>query len=156
MKPVSKVHIAQRIVTAAALLLVVVWPIPAQNGARDEPTAIEFTVKRGNARTRVKMFVERGVITRVVATNAAGSRTIPLAKAGTKIALACEENKICQTIRLESGQTIKVCICKQDGTALLVPAVQKVREIGSGGSRCTEPNPCCWEDHDLQMSICHP
>ena len=138
------------------LLLTIVFPLHAQTSSRDEPPAIEFTVKRGNAETKVKMFVERGVITKVVATNAAGSRTIPRAKAGPKVALPCsEENKICETIRLESGQTIKVCICKQEGTAMLLPAVQKAREI-AGGSRCTEANPCCWEDHDLQMSICHP
>ena len=128
----------------------------SQTRSTNEPPAIEFTVKKGDAETKVKMFVERGVITRVVATNAAGSRTIPRARAGAKIALPCsDENKICETITLESGKVIKVCICKQDATALLLPAVQKVRDFAGGGA-CTAAHPCCWEDHELQMSICYP
>lgn len=122
-------------------------------------TLVEFSARQGEARTKVAMEVERGKVIKVSATDADGTRNVPRLKPDAKLTLPCAEaEKSCESIRVLNGPTVNVCVCKAQ-TALLLPAVQKVREAaggGGGGGACTASSPCCYEDHKLQMSICYP
>lgn len=126
-----------------------------------QATTVEFVATQGETRTNIKIEVERGQIVKMTATDADGTRNVPRVRAGEKLTMPCAEaDKKCELIKVENGPTLKVCVCKTSQTALLLPAIQKVREAagsgGGGGSSCTVANPCCYEDHKLQMSVCYP
>lgn len=122
-------------------------------------THVEFGARQGEARTKISMDVQSGQVIKLTATDADGTRQVPLLKPDDKLALPCAgTEQTCEVIRVLNGPAVKVCAC-QAQTALLLPAVQKVREAaggGGGGSLCTTEKPCCYEDHKLQMSICYP
>ena len=142
---------------------------------------VEFMVKQGKTETRIKMYFERGIVTKVTATDADGMRNLTKTAtpgireaAITQVAVPCQKkNQSCKTIKLKGGGTVKVCFCNLALRGLLVPAVQMVRETagksgsggggtggggneGGGGTGCTTAHPCCHEDEKLQMSICTP
>ena len=61
----------------------------------------------------------------VTATDSAGTRSF---KRLDKLTIPCkDEQKECKTVETEGGILIGVCYCKNTQTALLLPAVQKVR-----------------------------
>lgn len=135
----------------------------AQRSDPDNKPALEFTVKRGGEETKVSMYYGSGVY-KFTATDTTGTRDVNPLRPGTQLTAACDaKQQICKRVKIEGGGTIKICVCKakEGTTALLLPAVQKVREAaggggGGGGGGCTTEKPCCYEDQKLQMSICYP
>lgn len=128
-----------------------------------QATTVEFVATQGDKRTNIKIEVERGQVVKMTATDADGTRNVPRLRPDARLTLPCAETeKKCEAIKVLNGPTLKVCVCNTSQTALLLPAVQKVREIASGGGgggggiSCTVANPCCWEDQKLQMSVCYP
>ena len=100
-----------------------------------------------------------------------GTRTLKPVKKGVRIAQPCDaEGQTVKSLTLEDGQVVKVGVCKARLQGLLLPAVQKIREAAarsksgsssnkrvSGGARCTEAKPGCFEDEKLGMHVCwHP
>lgn len=164
------------VLTLAAAAALLAAPAPTQwaqeQGVEAEPRQLKLEVRQGKKRTGVKLFVERGALTRVTATDSAGTRDL---KQIDKLAVPCaEEAKECKTVELESGVLVAVCYCKDTQTAILLPAPQKIREAG----RKTQPSPSagphvkvfdgrtldssegagkkspCWADEKLKLSIC--
>ena len=139
---------------------------------RDAEPGYEFTARRGDEETKIRMYFRGGAsggIWKVTATDAAGTRTLKAVKPGGRLAQPCDATqRTCETIRLEGGRSYKVCSCKSEtAVALLLPAVQSIREAAGGGGGgggggdgggplCSAQKPCCYEDEKLQMSICHP
>ncbi len=108
----------------------------------------------------------------MTATDSAGTRGF---KPIDTLAVPCaEEEKECKTVELENGTLVGVCHCKATQTALLLPAVQKVREAAartqsgpSGGPHVKvfsgttgaaaeggAGKPACWADEKLKLGIC--
>lgn len=164
---------AALVVAAAALVASFVsaaqTPQPRNRKARP---GFEFSAKRGDVETKIRMYFERGVLKKITATDAGGTRTLKTVKPGGRLAQPCAAaERTCETFKLEGGGTYKACACKSEELmALLVPAPQWIREAagdiggggggggdgGGGGAFCTPQKPCCYEDEKLQMSICHP
>lgn len=130
---------------------------------------LNYVVKRDDGETKVEVLVERGEVKKVTATDAAGTRTLKSVKPGGRLAQPCDaEEQTHESLTLEDGQVIKVGICKTRLIALLLPAVQKIREAAnrskstksgnynrvSGSASCTEDKPCCFEDEKLGMNVC--
>jgi hypothetical protein len=133
--------------------------------------ALNYVVRRDDGDTKVEVMVERGAVKKVTATDAVGTRTLKPVKPGGRLAEPCDaEGQTIKSLTLEDGQTVKVGLCKARLVALLLPAVQKVREAAarskstssnntriSGGASCTVDKPCCFEDEKLGMNVCwHP
>jgi hypothetical protein len=135
--------------------------------------ALNYIVRRDDGETKVEVQVERGAVKKVTATDAAGTRTLKPVKPGVRLAEPCgAEGQAVRSLTLEDGQVVKIGVCKTRLVALLLPAVQKVREAAarsqsassssgnnriSGGASCTEDKPCCFEDAKLGMHVCwHP
>lgn len=155
---------------AAAAMLAAPAPAPrAQNESVEaKPRQLKLEVRQGKKKTGLKLFVERGELTKITATDSAGTRGL---KQIDKLAVPCaEEGKECKTVELENGTLVAVCYCKDTQTALLLPAVQKVREAAarsSSGPRVkvfdgrtgeaaegAEKKTLCWADEKLRLSIC--
>jgi len=136
----------------------------AQEGGKVARRPFAFSAKRAGKETKLKIHFEGGRIARVTAAEGKETRNFVPVEPGGKLAQPCAaEERKCENVTLEDGRMVRVCTCKTAAVALLLPAVQKVREAaggggggGGGGVECTEAKPCCWEDHKLQMSVCHP
>ncbi len=161
----------------AAALIVTPGPAPrAQTGRAPEakPQEIKLGVKQRDKTSYLQIKLTDVLVSSVKATDSAGTRSL---KRIDKLAIPCpDEQKECKTVELESGVLIGVCYCKDDAqTALLLPAVQKVREaaarIQSGNSstsshvkvfdgasgaeiRSGGSKPACWADEKLKLTIC--
>jgi hypothetical protein len=135
--------------------------------------ALNYIVRREDGETKVEVSFERGALKKVTATDAAGTRTLKAVKAGGRLAEPCgAAGQAVRSLTLEDGQTVKIGVCKTRLVALLLPAVQKIREAAarsqsasggsnnnrvSGGASCTEDKPCCFDDEKLGMHVCwHP
>jgi hypothetical protein len=132
--------------------------------------ALNAIVKRDDGETKVEILVEGGAVKKVTATDAAGTRTLKPVKASARRAQPCDaQGQARESLTLEDGLVIKVDACKSGLVALLVPAVQKIREAAArtksnssnnriaSGASCTEAKPCCFEDEKLGMNVCwHP
>jgi hypothetical protein len=136
--------------------------------------ALNYVVRRDDGETKVEAQVERGALKKVTATDAAGMRTLKSVKPGGRLAEPCgAAGQAVRSLTLEDGQVVKIGVCKRRLVALLLPAVQKVREAAarsqsassttgatnrvSGGASCTAEKPCCFEDEKLGMHVCwHP
>jgi|GEM_PF-7109922 len=147
---------------------------PAQS-VEAKPQQVKLDFKQGNKKTGLKLFVEGGVLTKVTATDSAGTRDM---KRTDKLAVPCPDGeRECKTVELEDGTRADACYCKgSDGVliALLVPAVQRVREAASstqnsasgGGphvkvfdgstvqSQGDDQKMVCWADEKLKLGIC--
>lgn len=135
--------------------------------------ALNYIVRRDDGETKVEARIEGGALKKVTATDAAGTRTLKSVKAGGRLAEPCgTAGQAVRSLTLEEGQTFKIGVCKARLVALLLPAVQKIREAAarsksdsstgaanrvSGGASCTAEKPCCFEDEKLGMHVCwHP
>lgn len=135
--------------------------------------ALNYVVKREDGETKVAVLVERGAVKKVTAADARGTRTLKSVKPGAGRAQPCDAaGQTRESLTLEEGQVIEVDACTSGLVALLVPAVQRIREAGgraksdgggsspariSGGASCTKDKPCCFEDEKLKMRVCwHP
>jgi hypothetical protein len=149
-------------------------PTPIQN-VEAKPQQVKLDFKRGDKKTGLKLFVERGVLTKVTATDSAGTRDM---KRTDKLAVPCPDGeRVCKTVELEDGTRADACYCKGSDevlVALLLPAVQRVREAAtssqtsnSGGSprvrvfdgntgqyKGDDQKMVCWADEKLKLSIC--
>jgi hypothetical protein len=161
----------------AAALLPTPVPAPQASAQRIEgkPQQVKLDFKQGNKKTGIKLFVERGVLTKVTATDSAGTRNM---KRTGKLTVACPDGEQeCKTVELEDGTRVDACYCKGSDAiliALLVPAVQRIREA-SGGSQTTNSGSAphvkvfdgttgagrsaarkadCWTDEKLKLSFC--
>jgi hypothetical protein len=160
----------------AAALLATPAPTPqatAQSIA-GKPQQVRLDFKQGNKKTGLKLFVERGVLTKVTATDPAGTRDM---KRTDKLTVPCpDEERECKTVELEDGTSLDACYCKGSDAilvALLVPAVQKIREAASRSQTSTSGGPhvrvfdgrtgavkgeerkaVCWADEKLKLSFC--
>jgi hypothetical protein len=156
----------------AALLAIPDSPSRAQTQrAGAKPHQVKLDVKQGDKKTGLKLFVERGELTKITATDSAGTRSL---KRVDRLAIPCaEEEKECKTVELENGKLVGVCYCKGSDTiliGLLLPAVQKVREAAASSSagphvkvfdgrtgaeaQGDDRKPACWADEKLKLSIC--
>lgn len=134
---------------------------------------LNYIVRRDDGETKVEARIEGGALKKVTATDAAGARTLKPVKAGGRLAEPCDAvGQAVRSLTLEDGQVVKIGVCKMRLVALLLPAVQKVRDTAarsqsaststnnnrvSGGASCTEDKPCCFEDEKLGMHVCwHP
>lgn len=136
--------------------------------------ALNYIVRRDDGETKVEARVEGGALKKVTATDAAGTRTLKPVKPGGRLAEPCDATgQAVRSLTLEDGLVVKIGVCKTRLVALLLPAVQKVREAAarsqsggsstgaanrvSGGASCTAEKPCCFEDEKLGMHVCwHP
>lgn len=161
----------------AAALLATPAPTPqasAQN-VEAKPQQVKLDFKQGNKKTGLKLFVERGVLTKVTATDSAGTRDM---KRTDKLTVPCPDGeRECKTVELEDGTRVNACYCKGSDSiliALLVPAVQRAREAASGSQttnsgggprvRVFDGNTgavegearkaACWADEKLKLSFC--
>jgi hypothetical protein len=147
---------------------------PARN-VKAKPQQVKLDFRRGDKKTGIKLYAERGVLTRVTATDSAGTRDM---KRADKLAVPCpDEERECKTVELEDGTLYDACYCKGSDAiliGLLLPAVQKVREAASGsqtGNTGGGPHvkvfdgrtgaalggvrqAACWADEKLKLSFC--
>jgi hypothetical protein len=161
----------------AAVLLATPAPLTPLTAQRVEakPQQVKLDFQQGNKKTGLKLFVERGALTKVTATDSAGTRNL---KRTDKLAVPCpDEARECKTVELEDGTRIASCYCKGSDEiliGLLLPAVQKVREAagssqspGSGGGPRVKVfdgrtyvvqgearKAVCWADEKLKLSFC--
>jgi hypothetical protein len=150
-------------------------PQATTQSSASKPQQVKLDFKQGNKKTGLKLFVERGVLTKVTATDSAGTRDM---KRTDKIAVPCpDDEQECKTLELEDGTGVDACYCKGSDAiliALLVPAVQKIREASgrsqtgnSGGGprvkvfdgrtgalRSEDRKADCWADEKLKLSFC--
>jgi hypothetical protein len=159
----------------AAVLLATPAPAPQSTvqSVAGKPQQVKLDFKQGNKKTGLKLFVERGVLTKVTATDSAGTRDM---KRNDKLTIPCPDaERECKTIELEDGTLVDACYCKGSDAiliGLLLPAVQKVREA-AGRSQSTNSGPhvkvfdgttgavqsetrkaACWSDEKLKLSFC--
>jgi hypothetical protein len=160
--------------TLGAALLSSAGPSPRAQTREVEggPREVKLGVRQGKKKTDLKLSVERGSLTGVTATDSAGTRSL---KRIDRLAVPCAgEGKECKSVELEDGTPVSVCYCKETKTALLLPAVQKVREAAarsatgpSGGPRVrvfdgrtgaesgdAGRSAVCWADEKLRLSVC--
>lgn len=103
-----------------------------QDGADARARQAKFGVKQGEKKSEIKLVAERGELTKATATDDGGTRSL---KRIDKLTLPCnEEDMKCETVELENGVLVGVCYCPDTQTALLLPAVQKVREAAARSS----------------------
>jgi hypothetical protein len=161
----------------AAALLATPAPTPsapAQN-IKGKSQQVRLDFKQGDKKTGLKLSVERGMLTKVTATDSAGTRNL---KRTNNLTVPCpDEARECKTVELEDGTSVDACYCKGSDAilvALLVPAVQRVREAASssqtadsgGGPRVRvfdgntgamkddSRKATCWADEKLKLSFC--
>lgn len=160
-----------------AALLATPAPTPSATAQTIEgkPQQVKLDFKQGNKKTGLKLFVERGALTKVTATDSAGTRNM---KRTDRLNVPCpDEERECKTVELEDGTRVDACYCKGSDAvlvALLVPAVQKIREAAGrtqtansgGGPRVIvfdgstgavkgdDRKPVCWADEKLKLSFC--
>lgn len=161
----------------AAALLATPAPTPQSpaQSLEGKPQQVKLDFKQGKKKTGLKLFIERGALTKVTATDSAGTREL---KRTENLAISCpDEQRECKTVELEDGTGVDACYCKGSDSvliALLVPAVQRIREAGgrsqtgnSGGGprvRVFDGNTgamkgearkaACWADEKLKLSFC--
>lgn len=161
----------------AAALLATPAPIPQSpaRGGAGKPQQVKLDFNQGDKKTGLKLFVERGALTKVTATDSTGTRNM---KRTDKISVPCADGvQECKTIELEDGTLVDACYCKGSDAiliGLLLPAVQKVREA-AGGSQTNNSGggprvrvfdgatgavqgearkAVCWTDEKLKLSFC--
>lgn len=159
----------------AAILLATPAPTPQAQTVEAKPQQVKLDFKQGNKKTGLKLFVERGALTKVTVTDSAGTRNM---KRTDKLAVPCPDTETeCKTVELEDGTLIDACYCKGSDAiliGLLLPAVQKVREAtarsqtgnSGGGPRVRvfdgttgavkdeTRKATCWTDEKLKLSFC--
>lgn len=152
-----------RLALGAAVFASLVAAVAAQERNRAAGQPVAFSAKRAGKETKLKLYFEGGRVSRVTATEGKATRNfVPVGPGGKLAQPSAAEERTCETITLEDGRAVRLCTCKAAAVALLLPAVQKVREAAGGGgggggsADCTEAKPCCYEDHKLQMSVCYP
>lgn len=147
---------------------------PARN-VRAKPQPVKLDFQQGKKKTGIKLYVERGALAKVTATDSAGTRDM---KRADKLTVPCrDEERECKTVELEDGTLVDACYCKGSDAILigiLVPAVQKVRDAASasqtgnsgGGPRVKVfdgrtgaalggvRKAACWADEKLKLSFC--
>jgi len=160
----------------AAALLATPAPTPqaSTQSIAGKPQQVRLDFKQGNKKTDLKLFVERGALTKVTATDSAGTRNM---KRTDKLTVPCpDEESECKTVELEDRTLIDACYCKGSDAiliGLLLPAVQKVREAASRSQTTNSGSPhvrvfdgrtgavkgearksACWADEKLKLSFC--
>lgn len=147
---------------------------PARN-VEAKPQQVKLDFKQGNKKTGLKLFVERGALAKVTASDSAGTRNL---KRTDKLAVPCpDEERECKTVELEDGTLVDACYCKGSDAiliGLLLPAVQKVREAASrsqtsnsgggprvrvfdgntGAAQSDDRKAACWADEKLKLTFC--
>ena len=154
-----------RVALGVAVFASLLAAVAAQERNRVTSQPVAFSAKQAGKETKLKLYFEGGRVSRVTATEGKATRNFVPVGPGGKLAQPCAaEERTCETITLEDGRAVRFCTCKAAAVAMLLPAVQKVREAGGrggtggggGSADCTEAKPCCYEDHKLQMSVCYP
>lgn len=165
--------------TLALAAALIATPAPApqapSQSVKAKPQQVKLDFRQGDKKTGLKLFVERGALTKVTATDSAGTRDL---KRTDKLTVPCpDEERECKTVELEDGTLVDACYCKGSDAiliGLLLPAVQKVREAagrsqtnnsgggprvkvfdGSTGVATDDARKAvCWADEKLKLSFC--
>jgi hypothetical protein len=131
----------------------------AQNRATQPPASYEFTVKRGDHKTNVNVMIKDGRINSVSGIRNHDTFNFKRVKAGEKLQLTGRPEQTLKCGLLKPGNDLNWTLCfyadKSDDDATVIPTgAEYVDEwkngdgfVGGGGSPC-------WENNDLQMSIC--